>query len=167
MRKFLLAFLLMAMATVPAFAASFSAKAGFFSPSGDLKDATGSSWWAAALEYNLYKLPLATINLEVGYSAKSGHSGSSPTDVRIIPVNLNYTLKTGMTTAFGAGVGLYNVRGELGGSQQSESAIGFNVFIRQYYANIFLETKYQFADADIQSTFGSQNGVYFFLGADL
>lgn len=167
MRRFALIVAFLIAASAPVFAASFAVKGGVFAPSGDLQKATGSSWLAWGIEYNLYKLPLATINLEVDYAAKSGKSGSTPTDVRIIPVSLNYTLKTGTTMAIGVGAGLYNVRAELGTNTRSESGAGFNVFVRQYYANIFFETKYQFADVNIQSVFGSQNGLYFFLGAEL
>lgn len=167
MKRFIWVVWMLVFASVPALAASFSLKGGVFNPSGDLKNATDSSWWSGALEYNLYKLPLASVNLEVAYSRESGASGTNPTEVTIIPVSLNYMMRMGMSSAFGAGIGLYNVRSELGTSEQTESALGFNIFVRQYYANIFLETKYQFADADIQPEFGSQNGIYFFLGIEL
>ncbi|MHA2621754.1 MAG: hypothetical protein V2G42_04825 [bacterium JZ-2024 1] len=167
MRIFAVLFTMCLVVSQSAIAGSFSFKAGFFNPTGDLKNATGDTWWVGAMEYSLYKLPLATVDLEIGYTTESGQSGGSPTRVRMMPVSLNYSLKTGFTTVFGGGIGIYRVSYQVGTNGKASYAFGYNIFVRQSYANIFIETKYQFANADIDPVFGKQNGVYFLMGIQL
>ncbi|MCC6444787.1 MAG: hypothetical protein IT210_15170 [Armatimonadetes bacterium] len=127
----------------------FSVKLGFFRPQdGDVRNATGDTWFAAGVDYTFMEMPTTRASVSLEWAQHSVDGGG---DARIIPLTVNYSWKQeaaegGMNQFYyGAGAGLYFVRAKGGGSTTSETKFGVQIHGGVDFGQMwFAELKYAF-----------------------